>query len=154
MRTQTHLFNRNSRHTHLCELSRSLADARNHSASTGVHKNTLACPQLEISLENRPTQTTKFCTNQYFPLFVVVRLDSSTLVAFDRCLARIGFDWSASDPPSMQAARVIIETPPATRIRRHSFPTLTPDTAISRDSRALSGMREIILRRMMCMRAL
>ena len=71
-----------------------------------------------------------------------------------RCLALRRFDLNAPDTPSMQPARVIIETPSATRMRRDGFPTITPDATNPKDYRALSGMREIILRRQECIEAL
>ena len=82
------------------------------------------------------------------------RLDVGTLVAYDRCFACRSFDLNASDPPSMQPGRVIIETPSATRMRRDGYSIITPDAAISKDSRASNGMREIILRRLVCVRGL
>ena len=61
---------------------------------------------------------------------------------------------SRGHTPSMEPARDIIETPPVIRIREHGLPTITPDAAISKDSRAISEMREIILRQLVCMRPL
>ena len=82
----------------------------------------------------------------------MISIDLGTLVAPARCLACRCFDSNAPDTPSMQPARVIIETPSATRIRRDGFPTITPDAAIYQDSRASSGMHEIILHRQVCLR--
>ena len=84
----------------------------------------------------------------------MIRLDFYTLVTPARCLACRCFDLNAPDTPSMQPARVIIEKPSATRIRTDGFPTITPDTAISKESRASSEMRQIILHRLMCVRGL
>ena len=82
------------------------------------------------------------------------RLDLGTLVASARCSSCHSFDLNGPDTPGMQPARVIIEKPSATRIRTDGFPTITPDTAISKESRASSAMREIILRRLVCVRCL
>ena len=77
-----------------------------------------------------------------------------TLVHHDRCLACLCFDLNALDTPSMQPARVIIETPSATRMHRDGFPTITPDAAIYTHSRASSAMRQIILHPLVCVRGL
>ena len=73
------------------------------------------------------------------------RQNFGTLLASARCLTCRSFDLNAPDPPSMPPARDSIETPPATRMRRDSYSTITPGAAISRDSRASSAMRQIIL---------
>ena len=84
----------------------------------------------------------------------MIRQDFYTLVAPARCIACRCFDSNTPDTPSMQPARVIIETPSATRMRRDSVPTIIPDAAISRNSRAYSAMRQIILHRLVCVRGL
>ena len=84
----------------------------------------------------------------------MIRADFGTLVASARCLACHSFDLNAPDTPSMHPARENIETPPATRMRRDGFSTITPDAAISKGSRAPSGMRQIILHPLMCVRGL
>ena len=84
----------------------------------------------------------------------MIREDLGTLVAFARSLSCYSFDLNAPDTPSMRPARESIETPPATRMRRDGFSTITPDAAISRSSRAPSAMHQIILHSLMCLRGL
>ena len=75
-----------------------------------------------------------------FSLIFIFRLDLGTLVAPARCFACRCFDLNAPDTPSMQPARVIIETPSATRMHIDGCPTITPDAAISKESRASSAI--------------
>ena len=82
------------------------------------------------------------------------RQDFGTLKTSARCLACSCLDLNAPDTPSMRPARESIETPLATRMRSNSYWTITPDAAIFRNSRAYSAIRQIILRRLMCVRGL
>ena len=146
-----HIFQSISQRSHLWHVLRTQCDAGNISASTGM---SIAHRQVEIIAKNRPTQKLQNSRNLYFSLIFIVRLDLGPLEALARCLTCCCFDFNAPDTPSMQPARVIIETPSATRIRRDGSPTITPDAAISKESRASSAMREIILHRLVCVRGL
>ena len=115
---------------------------------------TLSVTQREINLKKPPdTKNAKFYKSIFF-----INFDNSNQFehscgshSMSRCRC---FDWNSPDMHRMHPARVIIETPFATRIHRADVSIITPDSVISRDSRAFSAMRQIILHRLVCVRGL
>ena len=164
MHTKAQFSNRNSKGSPLLQVSRLQWNERDPSASTGARKNSLAHPHFEKGLKDRPTQ------KQYFVQINIsnnshrfARLEYDTSSDSQELYDVLGADGKRSTLDTAGNSqsfldtyangtrariRVSVETAPATCVRRRRFPIVTPSAALYCKSRALSEMREIILRRL------
>ena len=165
MHTQAQFSNRNSKRSPLLQVSRLQWNERDPSASTGARKNSLAHPHFEISLKDRPTQKKQYSAqiniSKNSHRFARLEYESSSdsqelydVLGADgkrSTLVTAGNSQSFLDTyanGTRARIRVSVETAPATCMRRRRFPNVTPSAALYCKSRALSEMREIILRRL------